>query len=99
MGFREIFLERLAQKRRPVIKEIRVESLQAFTRKDLETAIQLYQHLKVMGNTFDDLVTFVEDQRRKELTANAKSAIQSTIFLTREQRRHLKKSGSRRRPA
>jgi hypothetical protein len=98
MGFREIFLEQLAKRRtRPGVREILPEKLQAFTKKDLETAIQLYQHLKNMGNTFDDLIVFIEDQRRNEMTAHVKSAVQSTIFLTREQRKHMKKGGGKRR--
>jgi hypothetical protein len=98
MGFRQIFLEQLAQRqKKAVAKPVRAESLQAFTRKDLETAVQLYQHLKNMGNTFDDLQIFLEEQRRQTQTANVKSAIQSSIFLTREQRRHMKKGGGKRR--
>jgi hypothetical protein len=98
MSFREIFLEQIAKRRKvAVARPVDAAKLQAFTRKELETAIQLYQHLKNMGNTFDDLVIFIEDQRRQAMTANVKSAVQSTIFLTREQRRHMKKGGGQRR--
>lgn len=98
MSFRQIFLEQLAKRRAPVVaKPVDPAKLQAFSKKDLETAIQLYQHLKNMGNTFDDLIIFIEEQRRQQQTATMKSAIQSTIFLTREQRRHLKKGGGKRR--
>ena len=98
MGFREIFLEQLARRRPKVTsKPINTDKLQAFSRKDLETALQLYLHLKNMGNTFDDLQAFIDNQRRQQQTAQVRSAVQSTIFLTREQRRHLKKSGGTRR--
>jgi hypothetical protein len=98
MGFRQIFLEQLAQRRvQPVAKQIQLEKLQAFTRKELETSLQLYQHLKNMGNTFEDLAVFIEAERRQAQTASVKSAVQSTIFLTREQRRHMKKGGGKRR--
>jgi len=98
MGFRQIFLEQLANRRnKSVVREILVDKLQAFTRKELETSIQLYQHLKNMGNTFDDLIVFIENERRNAQTARVKSAVQSTIFLTREQRKHMKKGGGKRR--
>jgi hypothetical protein len=97
MGFREIFLEQLANKRkRPVVRDISVDKLQAFTRRELETAITLYQHLKNMGNTFDDLIVFIETQRRNEQTAHVQSAVRSAVYLTREQRKHMKKGGGKR---
>lgn len=100
MGFRQIFLEQLARRhQRPTVREILPEKLQAFTKKDLETAVQLYVHLKNMGNTFDDLIVFIENERRNAQTARVKSAVQSTIFLTREQRKHMKKGGGKRRQA
>jgi hypothetical protein len=72
------------------------DKLQAFSRKDIETALQLYHHLKNMGNTFDDLNAFVEKERRQEQTARVQSAVRSSIYLTREERRHLRKSGGKR---
>ena len=93
-GFREIFLEHLIKARRPaVIREIHPDKMQAFTRKEIESGIQLYQHLKNMGNTFDDLIKFIETTRRNDQTARAKSAITSAVILTREQRKHAKMRG------
>jgi hypothetical protein len=93
-GFREIFLEQLIKARRPaVIREIHPDKMQAFTRKEIESGIQLYQHLKNMGNTFDDLITFIETARRNESTSSVKSAITSAVILTREQRKHMKLRG------
>ena len=98
MSFRQLFLERIYKKsQRPVSSApVAADKLQAFSKKELGTAIQLYQHLKNMGNTFEDLIAFVDSQKRVEQTAHAKSALRSTIFLTREQRKHMKKGGGKR---
>jgi len=74
---------------------IDADKLQAFTHKDLETAVQLYQHLKNLGNTFEDLINYVGEQTSKEPTGTVQSVVVS--FLTREERKHAKKNRGKRR--
>jgi hypothetical protein len=88
MGFRELFLKRLADKH-PAPKEINPLKFQAFSRKDIEMSIQLYQHLKNLGNTFEDLINWVDSQRETERRSRARDAIKETIHLTRADRKRL----------
>jgi hypothetical protein len=98
MGFREQILERFKiRAREPVTREIDPLRMQAFTRKELETGVNLYLHLNALGHTFADLIEFLEQARRNESTARVQSAVNQQMILTREQRKHLKKGGGRRR--
>lgn len=95
MGFREIFLDNLKKRViTPQIRELNPTKLQAFSRKELETAVQLYIHLKNMGNTFDDLIKLLDTQRETELRQRARTAVQKSIGQTRDERKRLKAGGS-----
>lgn len=93
MSFREFFLNKIAERTTSAVTKnpIDPKRLEAFTRKDLETAVQLYLHLKNMGNTLDDLVAFIEDLRNREQRDRLQSAVRDTIVYTREQRKLMKR--------
>jgi len=89
MSFRELFLRRLTEKV-PVSKEVDPAKLQPFSRKDIETGIQLYIHLKALGYTFEDLRNWVEKQRDQERRGRSQSAIREAIHQTRAQKKLLR---------
>jgi|GEM_PF-5098448 len=101
MGFRELFLEQIKKRRARYLGAVTLapEHLQAFTRRDIATAINLYRHLQNLGSTFENLIDFTERQAQTEATESARTAVRTAVYLTREERRHLKKGGGRRRQA
>lgn len=102
MGFRELLLKRIAEgKPQPVVRDIDPSKLQAFKPKDIETAIQLYSHLRNLGYSFDDLIKFVERQR-EVARGTPRSMLKETLTQTREERKRLAgttREGQRRRKA
>lgn len=91
MGFREIFLKRIAEKTamsKPVYKEVDPDKLQAFRSRDIETSIQLYLHLKNLGLSFDDLIEYVEKQR-EVARGTPRSMLKETLTQTRAERKRL----------
>lgn len=98
MSFRELFLERLARRQEKlasaVFKPIVESHLAAFTRKELETSVQLYRHLKSLGYTVEDLINYMRERRTVETRVSLNEASRVTVGNTREERKRLKAGGS-----
>jgi hypothetical protein len=90
MTFRERLLDHLEISK--TIKKIDPKKIEAFTRRDLETAIQLYLHLKRLGHTFDDLIRHIEYLRKRDNRDHEYLEIEAAMKLGREERKHIKKN-------
>jgi hypothetical protein len=90
-SFREVLLKQLLHKRRP----LRAAELDAFSRKTLETALQVHQRLTELGSNFADLSIWLQSLRSLELrsaeTINDKKELFVTQALTREEKKHLRR--------
>lgn len=69
---------------------INADQLRAFTRKEIETGIQLHHHLKNLGYTFEELVAFWNAERIREMNTRAPQPVRDgdgMHVLTREEKR------------
>lgn len=92
MSFRERILEQLEIRSAARRTAIDPNRLQAFSRKDIETCVQLYMHLKNLGHTMDDLIRHIQFLRVQE-NADEYHALEAAFKLDRAGRKALKKSG------
>ena len=67
---------------------INTDQFQAFTRKEIETGIQLYHHLRNLGYTFEELVEFWNAERIREMNTRIPQPVREGMrTLTREEKR------------
>ena len=97
MSFRDKILEHLQISKAERAIDLDPKSLEAFSRRDLETCIQLYLHLKKQGFTMDHLVEHIRKLRIVEMSDQAYVELVETYKLDRAARKALKKHGRRKR--
>lgn len=88
-AFRDLFLRKLLDKPSPV-GLVDLTKFEAFSRKDLETAIQIYRHLKARGHTFDDLILRLEHRRQEERRNQSSEGLKAHVSETRDQYKRRK---------
>lgn len=74
------------------------KDLEAFTRRDIESSIQLYLHISKKGITMDDVVGLMNDIRRVEETQKLSAASRQMLVeqrehihkLTRDEKKHMR---------
>lgn len=78
------------------------KTLEVFSRRDLETGVQLFLHLQNTGFTFQDLIAYIKLLRQHERENNSAPenvplpVVEDAHTLSRAEKKHLKARGRRR---
>jgi len=97
-AFRKKFIDQALRPFIPKAGKLTVKNLEAFRRREVETAVQLFLHVERLGATMADVATLLGrvqrlEQRQRGHTFSADQAQkfrEGLVELTREEKKHLR---------
>lgn len=96
--FRRRFIDHALLPLVPPSGRLKLKNLEAFRRREIETAVQLYLHVTQLGATMNDVAVLLAQVRkieeRQRVIIGAQDYLQrfreKLVKLTREEKKHLK---------